>query len=125
MDPGYYTLIRWVGVGIPAILALACGVGENGPPDLVGRVAVIEEAGERLLLHDVEAPFLVSNDTVVVRSEGSLIRVQGAGGAWATGATDDIQVGARLRVWTNNVELRSTPPQYTARRIDVLGLRGP
>jgi hypothetical protein len=39
---------------------------------------------------------------------------------WRAGSSADIPLGAVLRVWTTGVEMRSLPPQYIARRIEVL-----
>jgi hypothetical protein len=105
---------------------LACGDDLGEGPDFAGRVAAINPGGETMLVTPVEFFTWESDaDSVVLRPEGAVIRVQGPDGSGTTGSVADIVVGADLRVWTSGVELRSYPGQYPARRIELLGTGSP
>ena len=105
---------------------LACGDEFGEGPDFAGPVAAINPGGETMIVTPVEFFTWESDaDSVLVRPDGAVIRVQGPDGSWTTGSVADIVVGVTLRVWTSGVELRSDPAQYPARRIEVLGTGGP
>lgn len=68
----------------------------------------------------VEATFRAGAypDTFFV-NPGEEVLVRESDGSLRPGDKHDIQVGDHLRAWLTGIELRSLPPQYPARRVEV------
>ena len=101
-----------------ATAGLACGTLVEPlrvPPDFSGVVNELRtgtsSTGPALVVERLDGP------AVVYLPEATRIYAQGAGGALSTVATDALQPGTQVAVWTTGVELRSLPPQYFARQV--------
>ncbi len=57
-------------------------------------------------------------DTFYV-NPGAEVRVREINGSVRLGDKNDIRVGDHLRAWLTGIELRSLPPQYPARVVEV------
>lgn len=121
---------------IPCLLALLVALGcssplEVGPPSFEGSVESVNVTpyDVELLVGDISPPPpVLENDPrpelagkkfLFVDSRAS-IYVRHGGGAVVAGSLADIVVGSRILVTTTGVEIRTGPPAYYARRIDVL-----
>jgi len=88
-----------------------------GEPDVEGVVLGLLQDQRAL----VEATFRAGPypDTFFV-NPGAEVFLRESDGSVRRGDRNDIRVGDHLRAWLTGVELRSLPPQYPARTVEVV-----
>jgi hypothetical protein len=121
---------------LPCLLALLLALGcssplEVGPPSFEGSVESVNVTPNDVelligditppppLLEDDPRPELAGKKLVFVDSRAR-IYVRHGDGTVVPGSLTDIVVGSRIQVTTTGAEIRTGPPAYYARRIDVL-----
>jgi hypothetical protein len=102
----------------------ACGGPPTAaePPMLTGRIAAIEPTDRhnvRVHVGNVTSPSESPGDLYLHVSAESVIFMRKPDGSTARGSLKDLSVGLPISAWHTGVELRSSPPQYTATRVDV------
>jgi len=101
------------------LLPVACSMATlpSGSPEVQGTVISLLPDQRALIQATVRPPELP--DTFYV-NPGDRVLIRQADGTLRRGNAGDIQVGDHLRAWLTGVELRSLPPQYPARILEVV-----
>jgi hypothetical protein len=89
---------------------------------VVGRVAsaVIASASPRVPIEDATTSNGTTYELLIINLiDTNSIFLEGVDGSFRGGAVEDLVVGASIRACHTGSELRSSPPQVNATRIDV------